>query len=687
VKSLTQSSKLFEVLSHFRTVAAFRNNARHILRITALAGVYFVIARVGFNFAPGKQITAIWPAAGVSLASILLFGYRMWPGILLGSFLSKLSVEAPPLTGFLIAVSNTVEPLIGAWLLNRYAGAGHYLERIRGVLCLWFFASLISALAGAALGAAALWLGGLHPPGVSYGLEFLTWWLADASGAFIVAPLLLAWGNGAYFMPPFWMGVEAAGLMVASIATCAVIFTWAPTRHISLYPYMAFPLIIWAAIRFGQRGSTLLAFAIANVCFSATLHHVGPFAVMPVGHDLIAAQIFVMIVTLVGLTVCAAISERVTSEQLVHSQLKYLRTVIDHIPDPVLIKNRQHHLIGGNQALWALLGGPPEKFLNQNCNEAFLNKDEVEAFNRKYDRVFATGKTDVSEAVFTDQAGKRHVLSIKIAPLKNERGTPSLVAIARDISDLKETELLLLKYATDLEIKNQELDDFAHVASHDLKEPLRGINIVSALLLEDYGDKLDADAVKRLSRLTCLSRHVSRLVDDLLHYSRLGLAAFVPQRVDLNATVNDIRILMEQTLKENNARIVVPRTLPDIECDKAGLEEILRNLIGNAIKYNDKEVKTVEVGMIDNMTSPYGRETKVFYVKDNGIGVAPRHQQDIFRIFRRLPESARYDAAGTGVGLTFVKKIIERNQGRIWLESESGKGSTFYFTLDRCPVL
>jgi light-regulated signal transduction histidine kinase (bacteriophytochrome) len=139
--------------------------------------------------------------------------------------------------------------------------------------------------------------------------------------------------------------------------------------------------------------------------------------------------------------------------------------------------------------------------------------------------------------------------------------------------------------------------------------------------------------------------------------------------------------MLEPLLREKNASIVVPCPLPMLVCDKTGLQEILANLIINAVKYNDKKHKTVEVGMLESAQSPQGVEKNVFYVKDNGIGIDPRFHEIIFRLFKRLPESVRYDATGTGMGLTFVKKIIEFNNGNIWLESRLSEGTTFYFTL------
>jgi signal transduction histidine kinase len=240
-----------------------------------------------------------------------------------------------------------------------------------------------------------------------------------------------------------------------------------------------------------------------------------------------------------------------------------------------------------------------------------------------------------------------------------------------------------LAYLGQLERSNQELDDFAYIASHDLKEPLRGLANHATFLLEDYKDKLDEDGVRRLNRLGLLCQRMERLINDLLYFSRLGRADLAVQETDPNVVIVEIRQMMETVLGERHARMVVPRALPRIVCDKTRVTEVFRNLITNAVKYNDKAERLVEIGFLESVNTKDGLERNVFYVKDNGLGIDPEFHQDVFRIFKRLQNAPDGPDAGTGVGLTFVKKIVERHGGRIWLESEPGNGTVFYFNLSR----
>ena len=247
----------------------------------------------------------------------------------------------------------------------------------------------------------------------------------------------------------------------------------------------------------------------------------------------------------------------------------------------------------------------------------------------------------------------------------------------------RRTELALQGYMDELERSNQELDDFAYIASHDLKEPLRGLFNHASFLLEDYHDKLDQDGRRRLKRLAQLSQRMEQLVNDLLYFSRLGRTELAVQETDLNTVLVEIRQMMEALLTERHARIIVPRSLPRIVCDKPRVTEIFRNLITNAVKYNDKAERRVEIGFLDSVNTNTGPERNVFYVKDNGVGIEAEFHQEVFRIFKRLQNAADGQESGTGVGLTFVKKIVERHGGRIWIESEPGKGTVFYFNLNR----
>ncbi len=239
---------------------------------------------------------------------------------------------------------------------------------------------------------------------------------------------------------------------------------------------------------------------------------------------------------------------------------------------------------------------------------------------------------------------------------------------------------------------NVELDAFAYIASHDLKEPLRGIYNYSSFLIEDYGEVLDEAGVDKLNTLMRLTNRMEDLINSLLHYSRLGRAQLQMNSVDLNQLIAGVIDVLSISKRDERVRFDIPRRLPTVNCDRTQVNELFTNLISNGIKYNQKPEKIIEIGYLStdeytvaNKTLKYTDQVYcqnkyIFYVRDNGIGIREKHIESIFRIFKRLHGQKKY-GGGTGAGLTIAKKIVERHGGEIWVESEYKKGSTFYFTL------
>jgi len=263
-----------------------------------------------------------------------------------------------------------------------------------------------------------------------------------------------------------------------------------------------------------------------------------------------------------------------------------------------------------------------------------------------------------------------------------------ILATFVDITDRKMLEDGLVKLNAELEARvanrtaelqrsNRELEDFAYIASHDLKEPLRGLHNYASFLQEDYADKLDDAGKNYLERMQRLVERLTALIDGLLAYSRLGSVDLLRDAVAVDSVVDGVCQDLHVFLREHGVVLVRATPLPTIQCNALRVREVFQNLITNAAKYNDKPDKRVEIGCREG-------PVPVFYVRDNGIGIPAQHHEAIFRIFKRLHEQRKY-GGGTGVGLTIVKKIIERHGGHIWLESVPNEGSTFYFTLSENP--
>jgi light-regulated signal transduction histidine kinase (bacteriophytochrome) len=235
----------------------------------------------------------------------------------------------------------------------------------------------------------------------------------------------------------------------------------------------------------------------------------------------------------------------------------------------------------------------------------------------------------------------------------------------------------LLELNSELKRSNDELDSFAYIASHDLKEPLRGIYNYSYILLEDYQNALDEDENRRIETLMSLAKRMERLIDSLLHYSRIGRQELDSTHIDLNCLISNQICSVLEVSQQEAIDIRVPNPLPPCFGDVTLIEEVFTNLITNGLKYNNQAHKWIEIGSFED---PAYSLNPIYYVQDNGIGVAPEHQEIIFRIFKRLHAPQKF-GGGTGAGLTIVKKIIERHGGKISVHSNLGEGTRFQFTL------
>ncbi len=246
----------------------------------------------------------------------------------------------------------------------------------------------------------------------------------------------------------------------------------------------------------------------------------------------------------------------------------------------------------------------------------------------------------------------------------------------------------LAKLNVELERSNAELDAFAYIASHDLKEPLRGLHNYSSILLESYEDRLDEAGQAKLKTMVRLTERMEDLIESLLHFSQVGRLELNFKETNIQEVVNQVLDMLQLRLEETMVQVRLPRLLPSVKCDRVRVDEVFSNLISNAVKYNDKAEKWIEIGFIEPQTPSVGPDTIVtgtnspiiFYVRDNGIGIRDKHFETIFRIFKRL--HARDDfSGGTGAGLTIAKKVVERHGGYLRVESVYGEGTTFYFTL------
>lgn len=362
----------------------------------------------------------------------------------------------------------------------------------------------------------------------------------------------------------------------------------------------------------------------------------------------------------------------VTDRRKAEEDRLFLASIVESSDATIVGKTLDGTILSWNRGAERNTGYRADEVIGKSISMLIPNdrKDEMEMILA---RIRSGERMERFETQRVRKDGSVMDVSLTISPIIGPDGEIiGASSIGRDITVIKEAERQLQSYARDLKLRNEELEQFAYVASHDLQEPLRMVASYVQLLKRRYEGRLDADADEFIHYAVDGASRMQVLINDLLAFSRVSTRGKPFEETDTG-------ILMEQTLRnlkiqiEENGAEVTCGPLPAVVADASQLSQVLQNLISNAIKFHGSEPPRVHVAARQD-----GNEW-VFSVKDNGIGIEPRHFDRIFVIFQRLHSKAEYP--GTGIGLAICKRIVERHGGRIWVSSEPGEGSTFFFTI------
>ena len=614
-----------------------------------------------------------YPPAGLYLATILLLGWTALPLAFLNPVFSVLvTLHSPdiPLTAVLgIGIVSMISPALSLIVLKRAASQGIRLRTLSEVML--FIVVVALALIVESVAAASVYvltgLSSLH----SFGTVTVDWWISNSIPYFTLTPVILLWHQN----QPNIRSLLNRRTVIQTlwIAACVPLAVW-----IALFSngnpsvsrlYVVFLPIVWAALIGGLTGAAWI-----SLCVTASVLVLAP-ALLPGAETVVEAQFSLLIAILTGLTTGMVVTERRQAEINLRNSEEQYRNIFDNSIDGIFQSTPAGDFISVNPAMAAMYGyDSPQDMLRTVTDISSQLYVKPDLRNELRHRL-ANGEQIIGfESLDYRKDNSTFWTSMNVQAIYKTDGTILYYeGTVENITLRKKIEAEREQLIRELAAKNLELEQFTYTVSHDLKAPLITIKGFLGFLEKDIVEARPDRIHNDVQRIHGAVDKMHALLTELLALSRIGRMLNEPENIPLEELVKDVLDIIHGQLEKHQAAVQVQPNLPTIHGDRRRLTEVLQNLLDNAAKYMGAQTQPlIEIGQ-------QGEEEgkPILFVRDNGMGIAPAYHERIFGLFNKL--DARSE--GTGIGLTLVKRITEFHGGRIWLESELGKGATFYFTL------
>jgi len=540
--------------------------------LCSLAAVYVIAGKFGLRLAVfHPSATPVWPPTGISLAAFLLLGYWVWPAIFLGAFAVNVTTAGSIATSLGIATGNTLEGLLGAFLVNQFANGKNVFAHQRDTFTFVLLAALLSTTVSATFGVTTLTLGG-YADWERYSEIWITWWLGDAAGALIVTPPLVLWvsDHAINWSRSRWLEISVSISLLCLVAL--VVFQSGLAMTGPNYPlgFLTLSILIWVAVRLGPRETTTAVLLCVGIAIWGTLRGSGPFARGSANETLLLLQAFMAVIAVTALALAVGVSERRRAEQALDQ-------------------------------------------LNQTLERRIQDRTSI------------------------------------------------LQATVEQLQELDR-----LKSA------------FVGIVSHELRTPLTPIKTLVENLLDGVGGSLSEQQHHYLSRIQANADRLTRMLNELLDLSKIeaGKIELRPTVLSIHELLADVLEVLQPLAQQKSITMEVTSIdgIPKVHADRDKLYEVLANLVDNAIKF------TPSGGHILIGTKVLDDRYITVEVSDTGCGIPEEDLPKIFDKFYRV-QSVSANHAGAGLGLAIAKGLIELHGGTIGVDSTSGKGSHFYFTV------
>jgi signal transduction histidine kinase len=646
-----------------------RSARNYAAQVLILAGLYLGAARIGLELSVAHGvITPVWIPTGIALAALLVFGYRMWLGVALGAFAAN-AMDLPLALAAGIAIGNTLEAVLGTFFLRR-TGFDAALERTRDVLLFVLFGAVVATGVAATNGVTVLYLGD-RLTDTTVQSAWILWWFGDLIGALLVTPALLVWHK--QWRARRAIDVPEATVLVATTALAAsIVFLGG---HWS-YPYVLFPLLVWAALRFKQLGAATTVLIIGVIGTVGTINGSVPIGGATETQSVQILQALIAVVGLGVLVIASSIAERDAT-----------RAALDdanaRMADAQAIANLGSWSwdIPANRVVWSdemyrIYGYEPQEgpVTFEKAMERVVEEDAgrvARVLEQEFEARRDHTNPDIHYRITLPDGTERQLVG-KGAISFGAGGEPlRMVGTVEDVTDVLKAQAEMAEaFAREREAADRlrELDliknTFMSAVSHDLRSPLTTIGALSDVLVKRLGDLPREEVAAALGRISGSAARANRVLTNILDVDRLSRGGIEAARGEVDLA--DLSARVAYGMETDGHQIALPDKRTTAWVDEGLVERIIENLLYNAVRHSGTATK-VAVRFEDE---PDGI---VLIVEDSGDGVPDELKGPIFQAFHR----GTTPASGTGVGLFLVAQFAALHGGRAWVEDRAGGGASF----------
>jgi PAS domain S-box-containing protein len=638
-----------------------------------VAIIYFVGAELGLSLASlHENVTPVWPPTGIAIASVLIFGPRVLPGVFLGAFAANLPTSLPIPFAFGIAIGNTLEALAAWFLLRRSKRWRNSFDTVGEVLTFVVYAAVLATLVSATIGNLSVCFGDPRQWDEFTSL-WLTWWMGDGFGALIFAPLMLSWSSSRRI--PREDVPEIASLFVLLLIVSLIVFAgWFP-GPVKTYPlaYLCLPCLLWAALRFDQRIVTSAIVLITVVAIWGARHGYGPFIQPSRNVTLLLLISFVGTSSLMTLLVAAVTSERRRLGSELELHRRRVEDIVQHVPGVVWeawgkpdAANQRIDFVSSH--VEKMLGYSAEEWLSTpNFWLSLVHPDDRERAAAEATAIYMSGKGGSSRFRWMHRDGREVWVEAQSIVVCDENGPIGMRGVTLDMTAAVKAEIEraeLLERESHARQQAEEAsrlkEEFLATVSHELRTPLNAVVGWSRLL---RSGQLDADntahAVEVIERNAAAQRQI---IEDLLDVSRIitGKLRINTQPVDLLLIIHAAIDAVRPAAEAKGIRISTHIEAPDsiVRADSERLQQVLWNLLANAVKF------TPAGGTVDLYLEQHESLAEI-RIEDSGPGVPAEFLPRIFERFSQADGSSTRKHGGLGLGLAIVRHLVELHGGTV----------------------